>query len=438
MQTRYISQKTAYLYESSSGKQYRMVLLFGDEVEVIGSPLGRRVPVAYRGRQGFVQADYLGTQPVLEMYAIDVGQGDATFIVTPGQRKILIDGGLNRRALGFLSWKYRLDKPGPPITIDLLVLSHADSDHLNGLVPVLTHPRILVRQVVHSGIAVFNAGVYATSLGALDPSEAFLITRYSTAQDLADQGLSSGFAAWLAAIRQQGCACAAVASSTGPIDVGDPAVSLEVLGPRCQQIAGQPAYRWFGDSSHTINGHSVVLRLTVGNVAILLPGDLNREGAALILEDAALAARLDAHVLKAPHHGSHEFLPALLDAIRPQISVISSGDDVDHGHPRANFVGAVGRYSRSDQPLVFSTEIAANFVEADQSAQDSTIAEASPPGEATAFAESARERLLFKRRLHGMINVRTDGQQLYAARRVAASYWWEAYGPLPVAPRSIT
>ena len=52
------------------------------------------------------------------MYFLDVGQGDAAFIVTPNNTKILVDGGLKRQALGFLIWKYRLDQPGNTVTID--------------------------------------------------------------------------------------------------------------------------------------------------------------------------------------------------------------------------------------------------------------------------------------------------------------------------------
>ena len=63
------------------------------------------------------------------MYFIDVGTGDSAIVVTPGRKKILIDGGLNKRALGFLAWKYRLDKPNN-LVIDLLVLTHADDDHI--------------------------------------------------------------------------------------------------------------------------------------------------------------------------------------------------------------------------------------------------------------------------------------------------------------------
>ena len=46
--------------------------------------------------------------------------------------------------------------------------------------------------------------------------------------------------------------------------------------------------------------------------------------------------------------------------VNPQVSVISSGDNTDHGHPRANFIASIGKSSRS-KSLVFSTEIAGSF-----------------------------------------------------------------------------
>ena len=45
------------------------------------------------------------------------------------------------------------------------------------------------------------------------------------------------------------------------------------------------------------------------------------------------------------------------------VSVISSEDEPDYGHPRAQFIGAVGKASRSTTPLVFSTKVASNFIE---------------------------------------------------------------------------
>ena len=434
MATQYITRKTSRLYESSTGGKREMVLIFGDEVETTGPPVNGRVPVEFRGRPGFIQKSHLGQKPVLELYFIDVGQGDSTFIVTPGRIKIVIDGGLNRRALGFLVWKYRLDKPGPPIDIDLLVLTHADEDHLNGLVSIIDHPRIRVHQIVHSGIATFQSGVFETRLGNLDPSRTYLETRHSSLDDLAGLDLTDSFASWRTAIVDEGASYTAVDSTDGSLDVGDPEIMVDVIGPRLDVRNGQPVFRWYKNDSHTINGHSVVLRLNYGEVSILFSGDLNVEGAKHLLAEPALVTKMDAHVFKAPHHGSHEFHLPFLEAVRPQISVISSGDDPDHGHPRAVFVGGVGSASRSTDPLVFSTEIAAAFTEVGSETDLQEDVSLENADFRTAEA-NVRARQLFKRRLHGMINVRTDGQELYAARRVASGYWWESYGPLTPAER---
>ena len=98
--------------------------------------------------------------------------------------------------------------------------------------------------------------------------------------------------------------------------------------------------------SHTINGHSIVLRLTYGNVRFLFGADLNDESEQLLLARArADGTSLTSEVLKVPHHGSADFSPAILDAIRPVVSVISSGDESgakEYIHPRAGLVGALG------------------------------------------------------------------------------------------------
>jgi hypothetical protein len=419
-----------------------VVLIYGDDVETTGKPKDGRMPVQVRGRDGWLKEDVLGNRPVLEMYFIDVGTGDSTFIVTPGKadgsgrKRILIDGGMNRRALGFLAWKYQLDKKGPPVDIDLLVLTHADDDHIGGLVPIIGHPRIRVQRVVHSGIATYADG----TLGEVVPKkgDGYLLTRHDGLDDLKPGQLSDTFRAWYDALSQEdgGPEYHAVDTRTGLIDIGDESVGLEVLGPKLAKVPGKNVlgYPWFdsGDStSKSINGHSVVLRLKCGHVFVLLSGDLNAVAEEYLLGDPALSGRFGAHVFKAPHHGSHDFSPAFLRAVRPQLAVISAGDDRDHGHPRAIFLGGVGLASRSDSPLLFATEIAANFAAVDAPADDGaedekTVATGDPKHPETVKAA----RRLFKRRLHGMINVRTDGKNLYAARRVAASYQWESYGPI--------
>jgi Metallo-beta-lactamase superfamily len=435
MTIKYINNKTSPLYRSSTNGSREMILIFGDEVKTSGSPVNGRVQAEFRERKGFISGNHLGhlgNEPALEIYFIDVGQGDSTFIVTPNRKKILIDGGVNKRAFGFMAWKYRLDKEGSPVDIDLLVLSHADGDHIDGLAPIIHHPKINVRKIIHNGIATFKAGTFDTTLGDLDTSKKYLVTRHDSLDDLSGLRLSNSFDKWRQAIADERTPYNAVDSAMGSINIGDPEITIEVLGPRLDVYQGKPVYRWFNGEAPTINGHSVVLRLNYGDVSVLFSGDLNSDGAKYLLEDTSLSHKLDAHVFKSPHHGSHDFHRPFLGAVRPQISVISSGDDPDHGHPRAVFIGAIGQVSRSTMPLVFSTEIAATFVEAGIQEEPNTDTNLKDLDPQTPDANSLA-RNLFKRRLHGMINVRTDGKNLYAARRVAAGYSWESYGPLPVA-----
>jgi hypothetical protein len=212
-------------------------------------------------------------------------------------------------------------------------------------------------------------------------------------------------------------------------------VSIEVLGPTVEHpvAPNRDALRWFGDKAHTINGHSVVIRLTCGDVRILLSGDLNIEGARQILSDPGLAAKLDAHILKAPHHGSHEYSPAFLAAVNAQITTISSGEIPDHGHPRANFLGAAGRYSRGREPLLFSTALSAVFGKAERQTHQRNV---DAHGDSTDTDNEAK-RELFRKLLPGIINIRTDGTELHAATRVQTGYCWVVFYPVHPADRTL-
>ncbi len=419
-----------------------MQLIYGDEVEADESVPGSETRVRYRGQLGTVPTAALDTNPRLECYFLDVGQGDATLIVTPARKKILIDGGkgVSNGRIGeaeqALIWKYRMDEVDEPLEIDLVVLTHADLDHVGGLINLLMNPKIVVKKVIHSGVATYDCPKADDQLGEtrIIGGTRYLVTCHHGLDDLNRTGLSADFTAWVAALELKGVQYESVHAGQD-LDIGDPAIGIEVLGPVVEHPLGPDldALRWFGDKSHTINGHSVVLRLTYRDVRILLPGDINAKGADLILGDPNLAAKLDAHVLKAPHHGSDEFTSAFLAAVNPQIISISSGEIPDHGHPRANFLGAVGRYSRGDKPLVFSTALSAVFGKAEQENHQRSV---DAHGISTP-ADNKAKRELFHKLLPGIINVRTNGTELHAATRVLTSYWWVVFYPEHPADRSI-
>jgi len=426
MATRYINKKTAKLYTNATAGGYEQILIYGEEIKTSGQAQNGRIKALYRNKyEGFVRTDQLMAKGALEIYFIDVGQGDAALVVTPNRKKILIDGGANGQAKGFLQWKYQLaDLTSPNLVIDLMVLSHADGDHLKGLIDILEHPKIEVRQILHNGIGLFD-GMDEKS-GNRSADGKYLATYHSQLADLQNLQLRNPFDDWIALIEQKNIAYTAVSHETGIFDTGDPDVSMEILGPVIEHNQnGDPRFKWFKNHPHTINGHSVIFSLQYDDVRMLFSGDVNIEGSKYLLEHPGIAQKLRAHVLKTPHHGSHEFNPPFLEAVRPQISVVSSGDSPDHGHPRANFIGAIGLASRSSEPLVFSTEIASTFTDVNEI----DLREVVPDGSLN--INDLIGARLFKKRLNGMINVRTDGKDLYAMRRVTAWYWWESYGPLP-------
>ena len=430
MVKKYVSSKSTKFYPDDPNGE-ALTLIFGDEVDSTEQLVGDKERVVYRRRVGLVKKNQLMLEHPLEMYFVDVGQGDSTFIVTPAGKNILIDGGSGNEAFQFLVWKYRLDEEGSTgVDIDLLVLTHADGDHIKGLAAIIEHDLIRVHEIVHSGIAKFSSG-FNTELGDMQgpDDDEVLVTRHDGIQDLQGADLNTNVENWFDAVKreveQEGMVYRSVCVDTGIIDVGDPSIALRVLGPKLLTRPGQahPVYPWFSNPSHTVNGHSVVLRLDYKAFRVLLPGDLNEDGVEHLNTNADFAAQCDAHLLKAPHHGSHEYCDEFLKAVNAQITVVSSGETPDHGHPRANFMAAAGRWSRSNEPLLFSTELVAQFSvdENSEGAADDLVIDPTDAAKLVATRQS------FKKNLNGIINVRTDGTYIYCARRVAAGYHFVTY-----------
>lgn len=438
MAIRFLDKRTHRFHFVDDGEDQSYVLIYGDEVDTVGgaAPSGPDFTrVRYRDRLGEWKEPPLSEDRGLELYFLDVGQGDAAFVVTPNNTKILVDGGLQDRALGFLIWKYRLDIAGNTVTIDHLFLSHADGDHVKGLIPLLNHPQITINHIYHNGIGVFDSG-FDTVLGNVSADDRLTTLHDSVADlnglDLADDHHMDSFGDWIQAVTDSGATYEALSSASGVFDVDDPAVTVEILGPRREPDGVSLA--WFGDKPHTINGHSLVFRLTHDFVRTFFSGDLNEDGSDHLMSAPGFALSVNAHIFKAPHHGSHDFSQHLFEAVNPMITVVSSGEIPDHGHPRAVFLGGLGLAGRGETPLVFSTALSALFMDAGDAAAIAAAAIDEPTtlGDLDfALAESntiARRR--FKKVLPGIINVRSNGEEMFAYRRVQPWYQWESYGPI--------
>lgn len=104
---------------------------------------------------------------------------------------------------------------GNDVSIDTMIVSHGDEDHIQGLIPVLKHDRIKVRKIFYNGIAVFKSG-FNTPLGDVDAQDR-LTTLHDTTADLADLDLGKTFAEWIQAFNESGASYHAVSSDVLPL-----------------------------------------------------------------------------------------------------------------------------------------------------------------------------------------------------------------------------
>ena len=438
MQTGYVGVRTTYFYEDKDSEKRHYTLIYGEKVDYIPAAAGdSRIYAENRTRKGYLKKQDLLKAPVLEVYYIDVGQGDSTFIVTPKGTKILIDGGVNNQALKFLSWKYKLQdySPGQSLKIDYVIVSHADGDHINGLKLMVQNPLFDVGTILHNGIARFLPGKYETTLGARSSDKDYLVTKHNKIGELKDSELKKDFLEWKQAIEAKRVINYRVVKLHEVIKIEND-LDLEILGPRLgNDSEGKGPYLpWFTDEGKTINGNSVIVKMTYDEVSFIFPGDINEKASKYVLKDNKVAAKLSSHVLKAPHHGSHDYHGPFLEKVNPQITVVSSGEENTHGHPRGNFLGCVGKAAR-EYSLIFATQISGKFKDTDANLRDKLDLDEKEWKELDG-ASRKKLREQFKRRLHGMINVRTDGKKLYVARRIKTAHGWEDYGAIKPSPDS--
>jgi competence protein ComEC len=227
---------------------------------------------------------------MLEVSAIDVGQGDSILVVTPGGRTMLVDAGgpvggasrqtnfdIGEQVVSPYLWSRHIRR------LDIVVLTHAHSDHMGGMAAVLRNFRPRELWVGHnpSTPAYNQLLAEAASLG--------ITVRSFSAGDIVPLGETT----------------------------------VQVLAPE----------RNYQPSALATNNDSLVLHISYAGHSALLDGDAETSSEAAML--SLPPAELSSDLLKVGHHGSKtSTIPPFLARVAPHFAVISVGPYNSYHHPR--------------------------------------------------------------------------------------------------------
>ena len=462
---RYAAYPSAKVYDDL-GHQIQHVL-WGDWIRVESEPDDDGwVQVRARGMDGWMKESDLTEERLLDIIFVDVGQGDGCLVVTPDDKKIVIDAGEGDNMYRYLKWRFNFSRSRR--VLDTAIITHPDKDHYEGFRALFKEPKLLFRRILHNGIMEQKPKPFGPERTEgrikyitepmLDRAqlEAFLAEPERYGRKLYANLLKAGLDSLT-----DGGEVSMIAAGTpdapnyldgyGPSDK----LTMKILGPVVEpDDDGSPRMRWFrtrpdggsNDKGKTKNGHSVILMVTYGDVKIMLGGDLNSSAEAFLMEhytglefppeDSNAELRLidatretfGADIAKCCHHGSADFTDSFMAAVGPAGTVISSGDEESHAHPRCDTLGAIGRHGRGWRPLIFSTELARSTRE-DEGDAKVTLGKlkeqirTATTDERRDTLEKRREKLinaLTTRNVttYGAINLRTDGKKILMASKL--------------------
>ncbi len=226
----------------------------------------------------------------LQVNFFDVGQGDAIFIETPQNHQILIDGGPSSVVLE----KLNNEMPFWDRSLDLIILTHPEHDHIAGLIEVLK--RYKVENILWTGV-VRNTSEYNEWIRLIKNEEAEIF------------------------IAQMG---------------------QKIIAGRVVFNVLYPFENLNSQEIKNINNTSIILRFFLGETSFLFTGDAFKSVERKLVNKGK---NINSDVLKVGHHGSKtSTAEEFISEVSPEIAVISAGKDNRYGHPHQETLATLKKY----------------------------------------------------------------------------------------------
>jgi len=215
------------------------------------------------------------------VYFLDVGEGDSILIQMPDNNNILIDTG--SLSAGYVVKKYLETKN--IFHLEYIIITHMHPDHVGGIFNIL--PQIKTNFIYYNGYRPNNNHFY------------FELLNLAKKLNIPLKILKAGNQLFFGKVR------------------------LDALSPK--QLL-----------TENLNGDSIVLKISFGQVSFLLAGDLNINGEKRLMK---MKHNLRSDVLKVSHHGAEDSnSEEFIDEVMPKIAVLSVGENNRYGHPSKEII----------------------------------------------------------------------------------------------------
>lgn len=250
---------------------------------------------------------FLNKQPDenLHIYFCDVGQGDAIYIRFPDSTDMLIDGGPGNKVLDCLS----KNMPFYDREINVVMLTHPEADHLNGLIPVLERYRVLY---------FVSSPVGNSTIGYQKLQDIISKKKIEVKNLYTDQSIDFGKVKFTSLWPEKNWLVSRINCTNNS--------SCSTLASKNSSVLG------IATDISNLNDFSEMGILSYGTFDVVFTGDGDQR-----IQDDILKIynnQIDIEIMKVPHHGSKTAITSeFLNKFIPKLAIVSAGENNPYNHP---------------------------------------------------------------------------------------------------------